>query len=228
MKKAFTMIELIFVIVVIGILAAVMIPSTRTNPLQEAAIQVLSHIRYTQHLALIDDKYDSNDTNWYKGRWQIEFSNSNAYADNKPGYTIFADQDYGSGYGGNAIEDEMAKNPENSNQVMTGGYGSTAAINYTNSGFKGMKKLNLGNSYGVASVEFSNECDGSNGSALRISFDSLGRPFEGDSSGLTSPYTAATDRLIRDDCNIVLKDSADHNVTITIRPETGYASITQY
>ncbi|MDQ7060006.1 MAG: type II secretion system protein [Sulfurimonas sp.] len=66
MKKAFTMIELIFVLVVVGILAAVILPRTKTNPLQEAAIQLLSHIRYTQHLALVDDVYDANDANWYK------------------------------------------------------------------------------------------------------------------------------------------------------------------
>ena len=60
MKKAFTMLELVFVIVVIGILAAAIIPSTRTNPAQEAAIQLLSDIRYTQHLAMIDDKYGQN------------------------------------------------------------------------------------------------------------------------------------------------------------------------
>lgn len=68
MRKAFTMIELVFVIVVIGILAAVIIPNTRTNPLQEAAIQLLSHIKYTQHLAMTDDTYDENDPNWYKKR----------------------------------------------------------------------------------------------------------------------------------------------------------------
>ena len=75
MKKAFTMLELVFVIVVIGILAAAIIPSTRTNPAQEAAIQLLSDIRYTQHLAMIDDKYDATNANWFQNRWQIRFTN---------------------------------------------------------------------------------------------------------------------------------------------------------
>ena len=78
MKKAFTMLELVFVIVVIGILAATIIPSTRTNPVQEAAIQLLSHIRYTQHLAMMDDKYGDNTPgaiDWYKKRWQMRFNN---------------------------------------------------------------------------------------------------------------------------------------------------------
>jgi len=78
MKKAFTMLELIFVIVVIGILAAVILPRTKTNPVQEAAVDLLSKIRYTQHLALVDDKYDASNTSWYKNRWQIQF-NGNTY-----------------------------------------------------------------------------------------------------------------------------------------------------
>jgi len=79
MKKAFTMLELVFVIIVIGILAAVIIPSTRTNPAQEAAIQLLSHIRYTQHLAMVDDKYDATNPTWFQERWQIIFA-GNAYS----------------------------------------------------------------------------------------------------------------------------------------------------
>lgn len=74
MKKAFTLLELVFVIVVIGILAAVIIPNTRTNPVREAAIQLVSHIRYTQHLAMVDDKFDATNNNWYKNRWQIVFA----------------------------------------------------------------------------------------------------------------------------------------------------------
>jgi len=72
MKKAFTMIELVFVLVVIGILAATIIPRTRTNPVQEAAINLVSQIRYTQHLAMSDDKYGSSAT-WYRDRWQMSF-----------------------------------------------------------------------------------------------------------------------------------------------------------
>lgn len=79
MKKAFTMIELVFVIVVIGILAAVIIPNTRTNPVQEAAIKLLSQIKYTQHLAMVDDGYNST-TTWYRNRWQIVMDTNGSYS----------------------------------------------------------------------------------------------------------------------------------------------------
>lgn len=77
-KKAFTLIELVFVIVVIGILAASIIPRTRTNPVQEAAINLLSQVRYTQHLAMVDDKYSAAaGSTWYKDRWEIRFDTAN-------------------------------------------------------------------------------------------------------------------------------------------------------
>jgi len=79
MKKAFTLIELVFVIVVIGILAAAIIPRTTTNPVAEASVDLLSKIRYTQHLSIVNDKYDATNVNWFKDRWQIVFS-GNSYS----------------------------------------------------------------------------------------------------------------------------------------------------
>ena len=73
MKKAFTMLELVMIIVVIGILAAVMLPRLSNKPLHQATMRLLSDLRYTQHLALIDDKLDTTDTSWFKKRWQIHF-----------------------------------------------------------------------------------------------------------------------------------------------------------
>ena len=89
MKKAFTLLELVFVIVVVGILAALIIPRTKTNPVQESAVDLLSKIRYTQHLALVDDQYDSANAAWYKNRWQIRF-NGNAYSIVSDNNTNFA------------------------------------------------------------------------------------------------------------------------------------------
>ena len=215
MKKAFTMLELVFVIVVIGILAASIIPSTKTNPLQEAAIQLISHIRYTQHLAMIDDKYDSNDAEWYKGRWQIVFSN-NIKTNNYEAYTIFSDAP---GYSGDPSVTEIAQNPQNDNLLMSGGYTGTVKLDINHNSFIGMKKLNIGMSYGVDDISLDGGCSNS-----RISFDYLGRPFTGDQSTMTGPYSAGTQRLITSVCNIIISSDID-SITISIEPETGYAKI---
>ncbi len=217
MKKAFTMLELIFVIIVIGILATIILPGTKRNPLQEAAVQLQSHIRYVQHLALLDDKYGAKDVNWYKKRWQIVFSSS-AAANNQVAYTIFSDTAGSST--GNVNTSEVARNPENSSQYMTGGYSGANALDITHSSFNGMKKLNLGMSYGVNSVNLNGGCSNS-----RIAFDYLGRPLQGDQNTMTGAYSAGTQRLITADCNITLSDG-NNNVVLTIKSETGYTSIT--
>ncbi|SFV53364.1 Putative periplasmic ATP /GTP-binding protein [hydrothermal vent metagenome] len=108
MKRAFTMIELIFVIVVIGILAATIIPRMQNNPTQEAAIDLISKLRYTQHLALVDDKYDSSNPNWFKDRWRIVFS-----GETNSSYSI---QDSNSSY----AKDPLTRTKEIKNQKLRG------------------------------------------------------------------------------------------------------------
>ena len=79
MKKAFTLLELIFVVVIAGILAFVLIPKSSDTKLLESANQLISHIRYAQQLALNNDQFDPNDENWYKKMWRIEFENNGTY-----------------------------------------------------------------------------------------------------------------------------------------------------
>jgi prepilin-type N-terminal cleavage/methylation domain-containing protein len=227
LKKAFTMIELVFVIVIIGILAAVIIPNTKTNPLQEAAMQVLSHIRYTQHLAMTDDRYDPNNRDsagavkWFKERWQIVFHNTVA-PDNDVAYTIFSDTSGDST--GDASLTEIAINPQDDSKLLSGGYGATILSTHPQM----TKKLNLEKSYGITSVTFGVACNRNGGT--RLSFDHLGRPFQGRQSSMTSPYNVSTpyaatqQRLITADCTVTLSDGTD-NVVLRISPETGYSCI---
>lgn len=147
MKKAFTMMELIFVIVVIGILAVVIMPRTGSNKLYEAATQVLSHIRYTQHLAMVDDKFDTNDTLWFRENWQIQFESLT-----QVGYMIYSDKNHL----GNASDDELAKDPL-----------SGEAISHA-TGVADLKKK-----YGITQVQFADACD----DGKELSFDFLGRPY---------------------------------------------------
>ena len=208
------MIELLFVIVVIGILSAIILPSTKTNPLQEAAIQLVSHIRYTQHLAMVDDKYSASDANWYKKRWQLVFG-TNTNSAGVPGYTIFSDTAVGSK--GDINLSEVARNPENSAQVMSGGTTGTDSLKYGDSSFIGMKKMNLGKSYGITKYKLGGGCSGA-----RIAFDYLGRPIKGDLSGNASSYDS--DNLTQSKC-IVTLTSASSNIKIAIEPETGFTCI---
>ena len=231
MKKAFTMLELVFVIVIIGILALVIVPNTRSNPVNEAALQLISHIRYTQHLAMVNDTYNASDPQWYKSRWQLVFTFNNNFADNKPSYTIFLD---GGAYGGNPTFGEIARNPENINQLMTGGYGANK-LDIKDNDFAGMKKMNLGLTYGITSVSYTSpSCSNTSPTAtypsLRLSFDHLGRPIKGKNSSMSSPYNIsipfnpAKQRLITSDCHITITNGSETAI-IKIVPETGFTCI---
>jgi type II secretory pathway pseudopilin PulG len=222
MKKSFTLFELIIIIIVVGILASAIIPRMQTNSLNQAAIQLLSDLRYTQHLAMIDDKYDKNDLNWYKKRWQLAFISSKA-ANGGPSYTIFSDTSGNST--GDANEIEIAINPLNKTQRMTGGHSGDKDLNINSSTFIGMKKLNLKYTYGITGIKLSKSCKvyGSK----RIYFDYLGRPLKGklgkaNGGGNTSAYES--NNLIERNCEITLEKKED-SISIRITPETGYSCI---
>ena len=212
-RNAFTMLELVFVLVAIGIMAAVMLPRMERNNLREAAEQVANHIRYTQHLAMVDDKFDPDDANWYKGRWQIIFGTS-AYTDSMPAYTIFSDVT-GGGSDGEPQVGEMAVSPQNPFKLLTGGYSGIIKTSHE----KTTKEMNLGLRYGITAYALSGGCTGA-----RISFDHLGRPISGDLNTMTAPYAPAS-RLITADCIITLTHPDEGTITLTVTPETGYVTI---
>jgi len=212
MKKAFTLIEIIFVLVVIGILAAVIIPRTQRDPLREVAIQIVSDIRYTQHLAMIDDKYDGTDSNWYRNRWQMLFAKSKNTSGKDTGgnyaYTIFSD--YKGTSTGNPDTGEIAVNPLDKNKLLSGGY--SGVIDWEDP--KASKKLNIGYSYGITKIS-SSGCGGK-----RISFDNLGRPFKGNDQS----WNDSTSSILKTQCIFTFFIGSE-NIKIYIEPETGYAHL---
>ncbi len=232
MRRGLTLIELIFVIVIIGILSAVLTPRFDRPTLTQAAHQVVSHIRYTQHLAMVDNKFNSNDAEWYQGRWQIRFKKDLVYSSLPPNktfnnvwtYYIFSDK---SGYTHHPDIAEMARNPQNSNQFLSGGFNNILHVEDERS----MKEMRLGDKYGIKDIKFSNGC---RGGINHLQFDYLGRPFNNYIT-TNNPYgvTSAThQRLIRrrceidlcivDDCSTALDNE---KVIIAIEAETGYTHI---
>ncbi|MBS5828183.1 MAG: type II secretion system protein [Campylobacter concisus] len=223
-KRAFTMIELIFVIVVVGILAAIMIPKLNRNASREAANQILTHIRYTQHLAMQDDKYENFISNqskpWFKLRWGITFNETSLKecSIDKPGvktwkYSVFFDKSVN---GNINSESEVANDIYKSGKLLSGGWSgiSTDACKKIN------KELNLGKRFGITLVDFKDGCSG----MQTIIFDEMGRPMRvasTTSGGAKRPY----DRLLKKDCSITITDKRGNQTTITIEKESGFASI---
>ncbi len=224
-KYAFTILELIFVIIVAGILAVTIVSSFNRNNLREVADQLISHIRYTQHLAMIDEKFDTNDHNWFKSRWQIHFY-KNLGSDNKWSYIIFSD--FKNNHTGNPDKDEIAKNPDDPNRYLTGGTSGSGIFHYDNN--ETTKELNIGNKYGVKDIKFSNGC---RNNVKYISFDYFGRPFN--SFPANAPYeipsigyhVLLTKKCIITLCTVNNCSTASNNekIKIAIEPWSGYAHI---
>jgi len=204
--KAFTMIELVFVIVVLGILAALALPRMERDLRQEAKDNLLSAIRYTQHLALNDNKTNPSDTDWQKELWQIRFSTSNVT--NKAFfYTISSDTDHD----GSVDKNETAIDPANGKYMYN--LGGNTDIDTDES-----SNIFIGKTYGINSMNFSGGCTG----VQHIGFDHKGRPHTnlGTATNNYSTYMAT-------DCNIVMgfADGSVRDLNITIATETGYVSI---
>ena len=230
-KRAFTMIELIFVIVIVGILAAMIMPRLERNGAKEAAMQLLTHIRYAQHLAMQDDKfvYSKNEKLWFKMRWGITFNNTSLQQTcsiDEPGsstwkYSVFYDKKgAGNKFSGNVnSKDEVAIDTQKSNKFLSAGW-SGMPKSYCD---KINKDLNIEKKYGIKSVKFIGDCS-RNGSQT-INFDELGRPMRVVSStairGAKRPYS----KLFKEDCKIVLTDKNNNTASINIEKKTGFAYI---
>jgi prepilin-type N-terminal cleavage/methylation domain-containing protein len=216
MKRGFTLIELVFVIVIIGILSAILAPRFDRPSIAEATNKLVSHIRYTQHLAMMDNKFDPTQQFWYRERWHILFDNTAPTIT----YTIASNRD-GVRDGVNDLNvTDIAVNPSNQNLVLTGDINITGVdiLNVT-------PDLNLRDEYGIESLGLTGSCVGRNA----ISFDYLGRPIAGNSLSDLSSYGATTN-LLQARCVIILRTTTDPDTDnntrrIAIEPETGYVHI---
>ncbi len=235
MKRGLTLIELIFVIVIIGILSAVLAPNFTRPTLTEAAHQLVSHIRYTQHLAMMDNKFDPNNQFWYRERWQLRFHET---IDGEViwSYSIFSDKP---NYSGNPdLQRELARNPLNSGTLDINGRLAPGSGQYLTGGFAGgvldlndsriTKSMTLANKYGILDVNFLGGC-GRNGTN-RIAFDNIGRPIQANIRIMGAPYDT-NNFIVENQCRIQLCldnpciNNRERAITIAIEPETGYAHI---
>lgn len=232
MKKAFTLVELIFVVVVIGILAFALWPKKQPTQALEAARQIVAHIRYTQHLALNDDKFathtyiatDGTKKNiaidWYKRLWRITFSNLTADKDCKIGgwqyavYQNIAGDLSDKGQPNGTIE--AARNPAQAGKVLSACYSGLS----TNTS----DELNLGQTYKIENIYFSEFATDSR--IQGIIFDELGRAYP--SGDFSQAYNNGKKFKLGDNNSygrITLSAKDGSVAKILVFAETGYACV---
>jgi prepilin-type N-terminal cleavage/methylation domain-containing protein len=211
-NPAFTLIELVLVIVVLGILAAVAIPRFDRDVSQEAGDNILSAIRYTQHLALMDYKHAFDEPDWQQKFWRIVFgtcTGTDKY------YMIGADDSTDSSTNAYFAQSEAAIDAitgkpifwTNGTDCSSGGDGSVS------------EDIFISKKYGITAVTSSGGCNGS----TYIAFDHLGRPHHGInfSQSAVPNYRGYMKTM----CTFTFTMSDASTFIIDILPETGYASI---
>ena len=200
------MLELVMVISILGILAAFALPRMERDLKQEAADSILSNIRYTQHLALMDNKQDFKETKWQRAFWKISFESC---SDNGLFIGIGTDTDYNSGIS----KEEAATDPGNGKAMFW-----ISTQNCESGGDATVSEwIFITKKFGVTSVLGSGGCSG----IKHIGFDRLGRPHVGFSGSDVPDYSS----YMHDDCTFTFTLSDDETFSIQINRETGYAFI---
>jgi len=217
-KKAFTMIELIVVVVVIGIIAAYSIPRFKRDTRAEAINHILTMIRYTQNLALHDSKHSSN-PKWQRSFWRFEvYKCAN-------GSGIFYKIGSDTNLNGGLSRSETAIDPSNGKFT----FWDTRKACPKNSQDALMNEVSpnifLTTRYGIKEAVFNSCKVYKNGvktsSAKHIGFDKFGRPYKSYIFSIKPNYWGKT--LNR--CTITFKfvDNSINPFKIIIEPETGFA-----
>ncbi len=214
-KPAFTMIELVMVIVVLGILAAMALPRMERDLRQEAGDNILSAIRYTQHMALMDDVTDPRNSDWQKSFWRFGVRTC-LNAEGDVFYYVGSDENRG----GNIDDVEAAVDPL-SGKIMLGAAGTTCASGVNNDA---SSNIFITKKYGIQNTNMFINCGGGDADAARyIGFDHLGRPHTGFSGSSTPDYSS----ILTADCNLRFQfaDTDIDDLLITIEKQTGHAFI---
>ena len=211
-KNAFTMIELVFAIIVLGILAALAIPRLDRDLRQEAADNILSAIRYTQHLALIDDKHKFDNPKWQRRFWRFYFGT----CEDKKFFAVGSDDNMDGSTNGRVDFTESALDPSNGKHLWAK---DGTSCNGSHPASEISPNVLIGKKYGVNTITPSGGCGN-----RYIGFDHLGRPY---SSVFTNSNIPDNNGSMTADCNMTFSfsDTSIDPISIIIATETGYAYI---
>ncbi len=209
-RSAFTMLELIFVVVVAGILAATIMPRMKRDLRQEAIDDIVSAIQYTQHLALMDDKQLDDNPKWQQRFWRIVFSRCGS-----TGWFYMIGSDDNMEDANNAFFDKN----ESAVDPLTG-----KPLFYKCSGIEKKdvsSSIFISKKYGIEKIKTRGNCR----RGRHIAFDHLGRPFHGTGFSKSAEPDSAGYMKNRCSLRLIFKDPDIKRVKIDIEPETGYVEV---
>ena len=212
-QKAFTMLELIFVIMVVGILVSLAMPRMDRDTKQEAANSILSDINHARHMALVDYVRTDNG-HWQKAYWQVRFEK----CENRD-YFIVVGSD--KGYNGDIGAHESAIDPANG--LLLWSDWNDYSCNKMETDPALSKRIALTKNYGIKTITGSGACANPNNSVPHVGFDHLGRTFV--NFGIAANSNPIFMGYQINNCVFTFTLEDDETFKIDIEPDTGYAKI---
>ncbi len=202
MKQSFSILELIFAIVLISIVISQLIPKNNFSKLNLAADKIILYLKYTRYIAMIDNKFDIQDDMWFKERWTLKFQKCSK---NVGGlyYVVFSDINHK----GSPNKSECLKDPI-TNKYLYSHYDCEASHDES-------KYILLTKEFGVTNIDIS--CN-STSTIGQISFGNDGKVY----SRLGTTPDNISKYEIKDTCYINMYDKQENKIIIAIEPETGY------
>ena len=199
MRKGFTVVEVVFVVVMLGILAVAAIWTMPRTELKQATESMINNLKYTKSLAQLDDRFfGMEDANYFNettiadktqaarrqvehyqcGKWQFQFHQSSGNSNATNTYTIFADSagaDSKSFDGKPMDGDSIARDPM-TKACISGYNDNNLSSECKNNNFS--PEARFGDSFGVEVENItSDDCTYAKNSTFSVFFDSDGMPY---------------------------------------------------
>jgi hypothetical protein len=204
MKKSFSLLEIVLTILLISFIYTIFLPKNRINYIDEVTTRMQLYISYVRYKALIDDKFDLQDSLWHKKRWTIKFfrcreSVGGIY------YAIYSDNNK---TGIPSAEDSL-KDPLSQKNIYSSNY---CEENSSNSKFVLLTK-----NFGITDVQIS--CNETT-SLGQLSFDSDGKVY----SKLSNYANESNEYEINKPCFLKFISKDAQSRELVINPYTSYTN----
>ena len=198
MKNSFSLLEAILVLALIAIVLSVSIPKQTTSKLHLAVDKLVLYLNYTRYVALVDNKFDINDTEWKKKLWSLKFQRCSKQEDGLY-FVVFSDESGGTGA---FKKRETLKDPLN-NKYLYSGYDCVPSNNES-------RNILLTKEYNISKVEVSCNTTSTIG---QISFGFDGKLYS---------QLGVNIKRVLEPCIITLYDFNNNQKQIKIESDTGY------
>lgn len=204
MKKSFSLLEIVLTILLISFIYTIFLPKNKINYIDEVTTRMQLYISYVRYKALIDDKFDLQDSLWHKKRWTIKFfrcreSVGGIY------YAIYSDNNK---TGIPSAEDSL-KDPLSQKNIYSSNY---CEENSSNSKFVLLTK-----NFGITDVQIS--CNDTT-SLGQLSFDSDGKVY----SKLSNYANESNEYEINRPCFLKFISKDGENKELVVNPYTSYTN----